>query len=388
VIRPHSSLTAEFAFPEELNPQVKMKPNERCWCNSGRKWKICHKNREREAPINFFELADEMRDEFARGYCSHPNHDRSTCGPIINAHTVQRAGGLESIQEDRHVLTTKFTFGDLMKHNGKPPPRLVGINRASTFPGFCAKHDAQLFRPVEGADLSLDRSTAFLLAFRAVAYERFTKAAAVKCCEAQRQADRGRSFAEQVGVQQALDAIYRGQLKGLEDVGKRKAEYDARFISGDYANFHYLGVVFDGILPVVACGAFFPEYGFDGQHLQRISHGTEEFDLITLNLTSYETNSIMLFGWLGRTDGPSAQFVRTFSDLPTDRKADAVLRVCFEHLENIYIKPSWWAGSASARLRLGGRIPSGLPSTERRPNCLVDDGAELCAIRVREELSG
>ncbi|MEA2767583.1 MAG: hypothetical protein QOD93_545, partial [Acetobacteraceae bacterium] len=381
------SLTAKFAFPERLKPQETMKPNERCWCGSGRKWKVCHKIREREAPINFFESVDDMSAEFARGYCSHPQRSVDACGSVIAAHTVQRRGGLESIQENRHVLTPKFTFADLVKHAGKPPPRLIGINRASTFPGFCDKHDSDLFRPVEGQDLILNRSTAFLLAFRAIAYERFAKAAAIKMSEAQRQSDRGRPFEIQVEIQEWIDALYRGQVQGLEDVENWKAKYNSCYILGDYGSFHYLGVVFDGILPVVACGAIYPEYGFDGQHLQRISHGTDEFDHITLNLTSYAKNSIALFGWLGGTDGPSAQFVQTFRELPEDQKADAVLRLCFEHLENIYIKPSWWASSVSARLRLGGRIQSGLPSIERKANCLVDDGAKLCATKVAAELA-
>jgi hypothetical protein len=90
VKRPHSSLTAPFAAPDELHPQVTMGRNERCWCGSGHKWMVCHKDRELQPPVNFFEAADDMREEFARGYCSDPEKGPGICGPVISAHTGVR----------------------------------------------------------------------------------------------------------------------------------------------------------------------------------------------------------------------------------------------------------------------------------------------------------
>lgn len=295
-------------------------------------------------------------------------------------------GGLAPIQENGHVLTAKFTCEDLVKHRGRPPLRRIGTGKASTFPGFCNKHDSELFKPVEERELRLDRTAAFLLAFRAIAYERFTKEAAINISDSQRQADRGQPFWRQVQIQENLDLIHQGQLRGLADVDRWKGDYDACLLSHDFTNFHFYGVIFDGILPIVACGAAHVEFGFDGKELQRISRGDAPFEHIAFTVTSFSGKSILILGWTGTVDASAAYFINTFRDLPQDRKADAVIRMCFELSENIYVKPSWWADvPTDIRSRLQARIMSGLPSTERRSDCLMDDGVSIVSIAVLEE---
>ena len=49
---------------------------------------------------------------------------------------------------------------------------LVGINKASTFTGFCDEHDAEIFRPIETKPLNLsDSEQLFLIAYRSLTRE-------------------------------------------------------------------------------------------------------------------------------------------------------------------------------------------------------------------------
>ncbi len=68
----------------------------------------------------------------------------------------------------------------MIESEGNPSPRQIGINNASVFPDFCSKPDTTLFRPIEGKSLSLNKDTAFLFSYRAIAYERFAKEAQFK----------------------------------------------------------------------------------------------------------------------------------------------------------------------------------------------------------------
>src|SRR6516162_5478312 len=34
-----------------LHPQEKMNRNARCWCLSGKKWKVCHRDRDKQTPL-------------------------------------------------------------------------------------------------------------------------------------------------------------------------------------------------------------------------------------------------------------------------------------------------------------------------------------------------
>src|SRR5690349_8890516 len=123
----HPSLSSPFVPPPALQPREKMPRNELCWCLSGRKYKRCHLDRERQSPINIYEHAAALREKFAAGYCSHPLANATNCSSkIISSHTVQRRGGLANITEGGHVLTTKTTLEDLIRYDGVPQLRRVG----------------------------------------------------------------------------------------------------------------------------------------------------------------------------------------------------------------------------------------------------------------------
>lgn len=55
---------------------------------------------------------------------------------IIKSHTIQKSGSFEVISENGHVLTPMFD-----RNTGQIDMSLVGINNASTFPGFCHEHE-------------------------------------------------------------------------------------------------------------------------------------------------------------------------------------------------------------------------------------------------------
>ena len=120
--------------------------NDPCWCGSGSKYKRCHLNRENEPRPAYTEtLATERRTK--QSVCMHPQAPNDCEGGIVQAHTVQKAGGLRRIARDGHVYAAKADLAAITKAGGKVPFQLIGINRASTFTGFCGKHDTSCFAP-------------------------------------------------------------------------------------------------------------------------------------------------------------------------------------------------------------------------------------------------
>jgi hypothetical protein len=366
-----------------------MAPYSPCWCRSGRKFKFCHYRRDRETPINIFEYEQKMLVKFQEGYCSHPEAGIACSPKITDAHTVQRRGGLAAIAEAGHVLTIKQNLQALIEHQGAPPPRRIGIGRASVFPGFCNIHDSATFKPIEGKDVALDQSTAFLFAYRTIAFERFAKAAALKTVDIQREMDRGQPFWKQALVQLSIHPYACGLEIGMRDVGAWKADYDARLVSGDRRGFAYYALRFDRLLPLVGCGAFHPEYDFTGTVLQRLGRRPFAFEHLSLSITAFSDRTVIFFGWLGEDSGPAGRFVGSFRTIPDDRKADALIRIAFEQLENIYIRPSWWETlSLEDKTALLYATRSGLPSVPRNQNCLIDRGSAYVVADVLEASTG
>lgn len=90
--------------------------------------------------------------------------------PAIAAHSVQKARFIKALAEAGHVLSFKQNataqnglFIDLC---------LVGINQATTFTGLCAKHDNDIFSPIEKQEIDFtDPKQLFLLAYRCIISE-------------------------------------------------------------------------------------------------------------------------------------------------------------------------------------------------------------------------
>jgi hypothetical protein len=387
----HPSLKEDFVAPQLLKPKRFMRVNERCWCGSGKKWKKCHRDREKQTPEPFGKKAHNLRKEMFKGYCLHPEASEFGCSQnIIRAHTVQRRGGLAGIAENGHVISPKRGFEDIFKNEGQIIPREHGIADASTFMGFCSFHDNQMFEPIEKNPLCLNTESAFLLSFRAICYEYFTKEATLRTLELQKELDKGKPFEVQCSIQQHLHLIQEGSKRAMRDLKSWKSDYDQAFIEKDYSRFSFYGARFSGLLPIVACGAFYPEYDFKGNNLQIITRGTGNFEHVCLNLTSVGGKSVLVFGWTGKGSGPAESLCNSFRELNNKKKSNAAFYTAVEHLENIYFNPSWWESQPEfIKAELFRRFGSGmgLVGEERTAQSLTSFPYILSDFQVEQELS-
>jgi hypothetical protein len=101
---------------------------------------------------------------------------------------------LAAIAEDGHVISTRSGFERLRYNQRQFTPAKVRINEASTFLGFCGRHDSEMFRSVEHGTIALTSETAFLLSFKALAHEALQKEAALRNIETLRNLDKGKPF--------------------------------------------------------------------------------------------------------------------------------------------------------------------------------------------------
>lgn len=65
------------------------------------------------------------------------------------------------------------------KTGGRVFPRLIGIREASTFSGFCDRHDAELFKPLEHTGFEATAEQLALLGFRALCRDLMAKRSAL-----------------------------------------------------------------------------------------------------------------------------------------------------------------------------------------------------------------
>src|SRR5438552_378522 len=85
----------------------------------------------------FSMMSRRRRDWKHSKECLYPG-----CGAkTVISHAVPRTGPLRLIAEEGHLVTPAFSTDD-----GGLGVQLVGLGRASTFPGFCLEHEAHFGR--------------------------------------------------------------------------------------------------------------------------------------------------------------------------------------------------------------------------------------------------
>ena len=370
----------------QQQPQPKLGRNDPCWCGSGHKYKKCHLDRANEEPISRWDAASALRRAFSAKFCLAPADWHKDCtGQIVKAHTVPRSSSLAKIARDGHVYTFIPSVENLSKNNGVLVPELFGINRASTFSGFCSKHDDAIFAPLEKAPFSGTPEQCFLLGYRAFAREVFTKRAAASTLKLHRAADRGRPLDQQIEIQQFASAYDTGVSAALHDIQHQKPLFDTTLKSGNFNSVQSYVIELDSATPVMCSGSFCPEQDFEGNPLQDLLDLQRIPQLISVNSFYGGNYGAVVFSWLVN-DAPSCHpFIASLARIPNAALIDALLRLLFEFCENVHMQPAWWEGLSSVqRSALIHRMAaSANPMLGRAIGCLIDDGLRFTPWSVR-----
>lgn len=360
--------------------------NDPCWCGSGKKYKRCHLDRDQEAKIQPWEADQGLRQTYGRQRCMVPDTMRDTCsGDIVRAHTVPKSGSLSRIAKDGHVCAFKTSVQSIARVDGLLQPEPVGVNRASTFTGFCSTHDKDLFARVEDAPVTFSQEQCFLFGYRAMARETFLKEAQAESTGLVRMSDRGRSLDDQVAIQAVISAMGIGADAGLKDAVRHKGFYDEVLTSGDYSGVMAYVVTFDRFPSVMCSAGLFPYESFDGSNVQDFANLTRPADAIYYTSFAADDIGAVVFTWLPDSDKTCRRFIETLEHVGDSQLTNTLVRFFFEFCENVQISPDWWDSlGGDVQMALRKRISAaGNVMVARSPGCLLDDGVHYDEWGVR-----
>ncbi|OLD43896.1 MAG: hypothetical protein AUI63_07285, partial [Gemmatimonadetes bacterium 13_1_40CM_2_60_3] len=267
-------------------------------------------------------------------------------------------------------------FEIMVRTGGSPEATLIGINEASTFNGFCARHDRETFRPLEAAPFNGSREQCFLLLYRAWARETYTKQAAVSSIEIYREADKGRAVSDQHAIQSFVSAFAAGLEEGLTDVLYYKAILDRALIDRAYETVRSLIFWFDSPPDILFSGATYPYSDFGGTQVQFAGPDPRPAPLAA-SLLTLPSGSAAVFSWLRDSADAPSRFLASLR--AQDRLGDAIVRFAFSAFENVFARPSWWEALPEADRQNLIELLVGYmnPVTETRADHLADDGRRL-----------
>ena len=314
--------------------------NDPCWCGSGLKYKKCHLGRADAKPLPVEAITAEAGRFFRTKQCLHPSASPGTCGKIIEAHTIQRAGGLAGIVDQTGHVLSFYRYDS--RASGRP--HAVGWREASTFAGFCQRHDGETFRPLEQKPFVGSDEQCFLLAYRAQCHELYQKQASERSHDPIRQLiDRGQPREVQREIQQYQSVFGSGVRKGLEDARTHKARMDAELLGARYSDWERLFVKFEGPLCVVSTGAATPNRNLAGEELQAIHDVTSRLQPLYFGVTPTESGGAVVFLWRPEDEAPR-RFMQDLKGLALDALPSALIQFMFAYVENTFFAAGWWNG--------------------------------------------
>ena len=148
-------------------------------------------------------------------------------GPVISAHTLSVECMLRPISKNGHVYAIEF---DLFNpQNGRPTKlALKGLRETSVFNGFCAKHDKDLFAPIEDQPFICSQEQLFLHAYRATAKESYLKRKQAESLVTPEVFKEIHGMPADMELQLSPDALLAqaASLLGAEDIERTKAKLD------------------------------------------------------------------------------------------------------------------------------------------------------------------
>lgn len=340
--RPRCRGRPTLVNPAAGDQKVEIGRNDPCWCGSGKKYKRCHLDRERESPLPLLALAGQLRRFFRLKQCLHPHASRSTCGRVIAAHTIQRQGALGKIVDGTgHCLSFYPPTGrDVVE------PHRRGWREASTFAGFCDKHDASTFALLERIPFVGSREQCFLLAYRAECHELYQKQASDRSHHSLRQViDRGMSPVDQVTVQEMQHWAGAGVRKGLAESRRFKAVMDQELLNGAFDSYRQLFVRFVGDLAIAGTGAPTPNRSLAGEERLRLHDPDAAIQRIYVGVVPADGGGAIVFVWRKGEFAPES-FIGDLLALDSAKLASVIAQFLFAYIENTYFSSKWWGDLA------------------------------------------
>lgn len=319
---------------------MKLGRNEPCWCGSNIKYKKCHLNRASQKPVQDSVLHKELNRFNTYKKCSASTIFNDKCSKkIIKAHSVSKSSSLKEIAVDGHVLT--FFMAQRNKDNTVLEPIPVGVNKASTFNGFCETHDKKLFSPFEDNHFDLSSYHCFLIVYRTVSRELFVKESCKGAFGLVKEMDKGKDTLEQMYIQDRYQHFNGSNNLTIGDLKYIKNSLEKALSSKNYDKLEHVIIKLETPPKVMASAIGGMHFGFDGSIIQEISNDPKCIpDYLSINSFSSNGKGYIVLSWLNEHRASNIKPIKTL--MCSNSISDSLLMLIISQTENVYLAPQWW----------------------------------------------
>lgn len=156
----------------------------------------------------------------------------------------------------------------------------------------------------------------------------------------------------------------------MRDLASQKEAYEKVLSSKSFDAISYYVIYLDHVPNIVCTVGFTPEVDFTGNRLQTYDL-SKPVDMLTCSIVITEKGAAVVFAWLLEFNQACTRFVHSLDSMKTHLLPSAIVRLTFEHGENLFFTQSWWNGlNDTVKVKLEGRANSLM---DKPSNCLLDD---------------
>lgn len=260
-------------------------------------------------------------------------------GGIARAHSIQK-GAFSRLATDNHV----YHFDPFSPNSlGRGRAKRIGIKRATTFTGFCRKHDAETFAPIETTRFRATDEQIFLFHYRALAHTYYSRVHTIKVIRA--------AYDDLVTRVTPSESKWLRERLWLNDhdvteLRALKTRYDHFLREGKMPRVAYCAMSAAKTPDVLVTEFLAPGKDFRGGKIQD-GKSLAQMDWLSVSVTVVNGEGIVLI-CAEPEHTTFRRFVTSLESMQERARSEALVTFIFCQCENFILLPRWWDGLSHA----------------------------------------
>lgn len=302
-----------------------------CLCGSPRKFKDCCwglTDEQIQNKINGISINNAGKKANIK-ICLYP--DQTQCSEkIIRAHGLQNNKILTKLAVNGDVYTINVSFD---KAGPEIKLKKQGRKEATTFTGFCGKHDKEVFAPIEDVDYQPGNTKQeMLFAFRALAREWHTKL-------------KSKNMIADLVVKHSSDeipAFLEGIELALNDIEKEMLAFQEALLAGVSNRISTQRIVLDGEANFAVSACITMSHDFNGNRLEHFTpHPWLTPDQLFITIFPQGGKTYCLFSYDATASETFAFLYEQLTNKDSVEQKQLLSRLVVQYSENIVYSPKY-----------------------------------------------
>lgn len=302
----------------------------------------------KELPKEFLRPESEIKELTSKIYkvvntntefkCLFPDCDNKP----IKSHSIQKSLLKNIMDSTNHVLNFSLDVRFNINSNIAVKQKKIGINEASTFEGYCNKHDTEIFLPIEKDEIDFSNNEHnFLLLYRSVVREYY---------ESRKSYFLFRDVINEINS--SLDGKDTRILSSLIQLYLQFCEYiriesmkkclDQYYLHKEYScMFKYKNITINRELPLFA-NTYFCVQGYKKGKMNKIDITKDLPYSFSITILPKNGKTSIFYTYLEEQEKDLSKFIKLFEAKDETQLQEFITDTILRNSDNFYISPVYW----------------------------------------------